>query len=238
MRPIRQRAESFQPKRNPQHVSNGSDATRNGAIGSTIQDDEETPEDPAGGENPVSLSCTPGELLVAHSKVYTFAAQFLCSDLKELALQHLTQILKSADPKTSNILSGLLEAIVLVYDQTQEQASGAEPARPRLMSFLAKNLEYVDVAGALPLENQEIVRDLMQETLKRATTAERGVGGSSRRGTCKVRMIERLKKSRSCKYRKSYASHGFDFEEKEFEEVEPEQVEALEWNGVLFERAL
>jgi hypothetical protein len=231
IRPIKKGVESFKPKRNvssvsfivclraklceaqPPHALNDPAATTNGVTGSSAQDDQKHPESSARDESPVSLACTPGELLIAHSKVYIFAVQFLCSELKELALQRLTQVFGSADPKASDVLSGLSEAIILIYDKTQEQISAAEPARALLMNFLAQYLEYLDDVGTLLLlESQELIGDLVQETLKRATTAERTVEELSEEGAHKDKKLQKLKSSR-CKRCRSHASPELESQE-------------------------
>jgi len=117
-------------------------------------------------------SCTPGELIIAHSKVYTLAKQFLCSNLENLALNHLTLLLHSANSHAHDLLPGLIDATRHVYDNTQEQASDPDPARTLLVQFLVENLSVLNDDFDILASESEVIRDILRETLKRATTAE------------------------------------------------------------------
>jgi hypothetical protein len=163
-------------------LGDGPGATKDGVTHPNAEDHQEYKENTTRDKGLESPVCIFGELLVTHSKVYTFAAQFLCSELKQLALQGLATVVKVANTKALDLLPGLLEAIRLIYEKTQEQTSGPEPARALLMQFLVQHLEHLDNAVDLVvLESQEVVKDLIQETLRRATIAEKESARKSKR---------------------------------------------------------
>jgi hypothetical protein len=146
---------------------------------------------------------TPGELIIAHSKVYTFAKQFFCSNLENLALNHLTLVLQSADSQAHNLLPGLIDAACHVYDNTQERASGPDPLRSLLVQCLVKNLSVLNDDFDILASESEVIRDVFRELLKRATTAEQELAPLKRECTQKDNEIRQLKGSRCKKCRQS-----------------------------------
>jgi hypothetical protein len=141
---------------------------------------------------------TPGELIIAHSKVYTFAKRFLCSNLENLALSHLTLLLQSADSQAHDLLPGLIDAASHVYNNTLEQASDPDPLRALLVQCFVKNLSVLnDDFDILALES-ELIRDLFRELLRRGTTAERALAPLKRECAQKDNKIRKLKAGR-CK---------------------------------------
>jgi hypothetical protein len=145
----------------------------------------------------------PGELIVAHSKVYTFAKQFFCSNLENLALNHLTLVFQSADSQAHDLLPGLIGAARHVYNNTQEQASDPDPARSLLVQCLVKNLIVLNDDFDILASESEVIRDLFREALKRATTAERKLAPLKIECAQKDKEIQQLKGSRCKKCKQS-----------------------------------
>jgi hypothetical protein len=140
-----------------------------------------------------SSSCTPEGPIIMHSKVYTFAHQFLCSKLKTLALHRLILILQSANSKANDFLPCLIDAARHIYDHTQEQTSEPEPARALIMQFLVKHLNDSNHDLDDLVSESDFTRDLFRETLKRATTAEQKLATKGTECTQKDEKIRKLK---------------------------------------------
>jgi hypothetical protein len=126
-----------------------------------------------------SSPIAPATIILAHSKVYTFADQFFCEPLKRFALQRLDRLLHLPHLMSSRILPDLTEAVHHIYDKTQRQESTSEPARDMFIQFLAQNLEQWDGRFETLIGNDEIMAELLPEMIKRATTAENMLAASS-----------------------------------------------------------
>ena len=105
---------------------------------------------------------------MAHSKVYTFADQFLCSKLKSLALHHLSLVLESPSGHVYNHIPALTEAAKYIYDNTQEQVMDSDPARALFTQSLVKNLETMNDDLDILASESQFIQDLFRETLKQA----------------------------------------------------------------------
>lgn len=153
-----------------------------------------------------SSSCKTGEVIMAHSKVYTFADQFLCSKLKTLALHQLTLILESPSCHVYNHIPALTEAAKYIYDNTQEQIMDSDPARALLMQFLVKNLETVNDDLDILASESQFIQDLFRETLKHAATVKEKVASLTIECTQKDEAIQQFKDSRCNKCRRLSSS--------------------------------
>jgi hypothetical protein len=142
-------------------------------------------------------SSSDGRSIIGHSKIYTFASQFLCLKLQALALRHLTYSLQSADSQ-ADCLPRMMKAAKHIYEHTQEQGPDSEPARALIIQFLVKNLESLNDDSDIIASQITFVKDLFRETVKRTTTAEKNVANLSKESSQKDEMIQALKSSR-CK---------------------------------------
>jgi hypothetical protein len=147
------------------------------------------------GIEPGAFIC--GKLILAHSKVYTFASQFLCPGLKSFALQRLEQVLNLAKAQPDNCFPELIQAIRHVYEKTLKPDSDSEPARKMLIRFLAHNFKSLqDDFRLLASESQDIVVDLILETLGRVAPFAETIQDLETKCAQKDSTIQALKASR------------------------------------------
>jgi hypothetical protein len=159
-------------------------------------------------------SFTAKERIMGHSKVYTFANQFLCPKLKTLALHHLTIVLQSAKLKTNRFFPGLIDAARHIYSYTREQTLEPEPARALIMQFVVECLDD-DLNHDLDIlvsKESDFTRDLLRVIVKRATTAEQELATSLRESTEKDEKLQKLMDSRCkrCKISKHFSEKDTD----------------------------
>lgn len=74
-----------------------------------------------------------GAAILTHAKVYSFAHRFLLSELEELALQRLTQVLilavQQQGTRETDLFPHLADAIRLIYSTTPSSAGLEESSR-------------------------------------------------------------------------------------------------------------
>jgi hypothetical protein len=111
--------------------------------------------------------------ILVHAQVYSFTHRFLLSELAELALERLTQVLIIVERTQARLIPYLADATRLIYNTTPSNSVEENPARKWLSQFVA--LRYTMLSSedldALMAEGGDFVIDVLYKLARRLMTS-------------------------------------------------------------------